>query len=102
MHVLRERGARIAYSDSHAPVLRASDWPGGIELNSVELTAEEIARHDCVVILTDHTAFDYQLVVDAAQLIVDTRNALGAQAGAHVFRLGAPSHERIPRTVEAA
>jgi UDP-N-acetyl-D-glucosamine dehydrogenase len=102
MHVLRERGARIAYTDPHAPVLRAHDWPGRIELTSVEVTAEELARHDCVVILTDHAAFDYQLVTDSARLVVDTRNALGAHAGPHVFRLGAPSQGRIRRAVEAA
>jgi UDP-N-acetyl-D-glucosamine dehydrogenase len=102
MHVLRERGARISYSDPHAPLLRAQDWPGRVELTSVEVTAEELSRHDCVVILTDHVAFDYQQVIDSSRLIVDTRNALGAHAGPHVFRLGAPSHGRIRRAVEAA
>jgi UDP-N-acetyl-D-glucosamine dehydrogenase len=95
MHVLRERGARISYTDPHAPVLRAPDWPGRVELASVALTAEELARHDCVVVLTDHAAFDYPLVATAARLVVDTRNALGAHAGRHVFRIGAPSEGRV-------
>jgi UDP-N-acetyl-D-glucosamine dehydrogenase len=102
MHVLRERGARISYVDPHAPVLRAQDWPGRVELTSVDLTAEELARHDCVVVLTDHAAFDYQLVLDCARLIVDTRNALGGDTGPHVFRLGAPSQGRLRKSVEAA
>ena len=68
----------------------------------MEVTAEELSRHDCVVILTDHAVFDYQLVIDSARLVVDTRNALGAHAGPHVFRLGAPSQGRIRRAVEAA
>jgi UDP-N-acetyl-D-glucosamine dehydrogenase len=87
--VLRERGATIAYSDPHAPVLRASDWPGRQDLTSVDATAAEIGRHDCTVILTDHAAFDYPLVLASSRLLVDTRNALGGDAGPHVFRLGA-------------
>jgi len=102
MHVLHERGARISYADPYAPVLHARDWPGRIDLQSVEPTAEEIARHDCVVILTDHDAFDYPLVVASARLILDTRNALGADAGPHVFRLGAPSQTRVRNGQEAA
>jgi UDP-N-acetyl-D-glucosamine dehydrogenase len=90
MHVLQERGAHVAYTDPHAPVLRARDWPGKQDLTSVDLTREEIAKYDCVVILTDHKAFDYTMVVEEAALILDTRNALGANAGPNVFRLGAP------------
>jgi UDP-N-acetyl-D-glucosamine dehydrogenase len=95
MHVLHERGAAVTYSDPHAPALRAADWPGRLDLASAPLTADELARHDCVVILTHHSAFDYPLVVSRAKLIVDTRNALGSAAGPHVFRLGAPRHARV-------
>jgi UDP-N-acetyl-D-glucosamine dehydrogenase len=90
MHVLHERGARVTYSDPHAPALQARDWAGGVDLTSVPLSAAEAARHDCVVVLTDHAAFDYGLVADAARLIVDTRDALRGVAGTHIFRLGAP------------
>jgi UDP-N-acetyl-D-glucosamine dehydrogenase len=96
MHVLQERGAKVAYTDPHAPTLRARDWPGKQDMTSVDLTREEIAKYDCVVILTDHKAFDYTMVVEESQLILDTRNALGANAGPNVFRLGAPN-----RTVTA-
>jgi UDP-N-acetyl-D-glucosamine dehydrogenase len=58
----------------------------------VELTAAEAARHDCVVVLTNHTAFDYPLLVHSAPLIVDTRDALRGHRAPHVFRLGAPRH----------
>jgi len=102
MHVLHARGARIVYADPHAPTLRAEDWPGRLDLTSVALNAAELARHDCIVILTDHREFDYDLVVEAGPLIVDTRNALGAHAGAHVFRLGAPSEGRMRTGREAA
>ncbi len=59
MHVLQQRGARITYTDPHAPVLHARDWPGEDDMRSVDATPQELARHDSVVILTDHRAFDY-------------------------------------------
>jgi UDP-N-acetyl-D-glucosamine dehydrogenase len=104
MHVLRERGAMVQYSDPHAPVLRARDWPGRADMTSVDLTRDELARHDCVIILTNHAAFDYRMVATSARLIVDTRNALGAHAGGHVFRLGAPHPTGLDavRTAEPA
>jgi UDP-N-acetyl-D-glucosamine dehydrogenase len=103
MHVLRERGASVAYADPHVPALRARDWPGGIDLTSVDLTRDEIARYDCVIVLTDHKAFDYAMVVDRASLIVDTRNAIGVTDAGHVFRLGAPhTAPVVPAASEAA
>jgi UDP-N-acetyl-D-glucosamine dehydrogenase len=101
MHVLQGRGARIAYCDPHVPALRARDWQGHLDLTSVELTATELARHDCVVVLTDHAGFDFRLVADASALVVDTRNAIGSGAGTHVFRLGAPSDARLRPNEEA-
>src|SRR4051812_13225589 len=93
MHVLQERGARVDYTDPHAPVLHAREWAGRAELRSVDLTREEIAKYDCVVILTDHRAFDYDMIVDGSQLLLDTRNALGAREADHIFRLGAPGRQ---------
>jgi len=48
----------------------------GLELNSIDLTKENISSSDCVVIVTDHTTLDYKLIVDNSKLILDTRNAL--------------------------
>ncbi len=98
MHVLHERGAHVRYSDPYVPSLAARDWPGGHDLQSVPLTREALGSSDCVVVLTDHRNVDYQLVAAAAPLVVDTRNAMGASAGPHVFRLGAP-HPRETETV---
>jgi UDP-N-acetyl-D-glucosamine dehydrogenase len=90
MHVLHERGGRVAYADPHVPIVRARDWAGGEELRSVDLTRESLSAADCVVVLTDHRAFDFAMVAQTAPLVVDTRNAIDTAAGAHVFRLGAP------------
>jgi UDP-N-acetyl-D-glucosamine dehydrogenase len=98
MHVLHQRGARVSYSDPHVPVLRARDWPGGRDLQSVPLTREALGSSDCVVVLTDHRTVDYHMVAGAAPLVVDTRNTIGASGGPHVFRLGAPH----PRETETA
>ena len=94
MHVLQQRGANVAYADPHAPVLTAREWPGKSEMKAVTISRAELAKYDCVVVLTDHKAFDYPLIVEASTLIFDTRNAIGADAGPHVYRLGAP--QRLP------
>ncbi len=90
MGVLRGRGAEVAYSDPYVPQLSARAWAGDRDLASVPLTPASLAAFDCVVILTDHTAFDYEAIVDGADLIVDSRNAVKRHAP-HVFRIGAPA-----------
>jgi UDP-N-acetyl-D-glucosamine dehydrogenase len=70
--LLRQRGVSVTYSDPHIPTLDLF----GDTLASKPLTAELLAASDCVVIVTNHRAFDYHLVVRHARLIVDTRNAL--------------------------
>jgi len=78
------RGANVAYSDPHVPRLEYD----GVELASVELTPETLAAQDCVVIVADHSAFDYQAVVENARLVVDTRNATkGVTGRARVVKL---------------
>jgi UDP-N-acetyl-D-glucosamine dehydrogenase len=52
--------------------MRHYDYSG---LKSVELTPGNLAAYDCVLIATDHSSYDMQSIVDAAQLVVDTRNA---------------------------
>ncbi|MCC6493258.1 MAG: nucleotide sugar dehydrogenase [Pirellulales bacterium] len=77
--VLMERllalGASLTYNDPHVPSLptmRAHDLPA---MDSRELTAEFLAEQDCVLIATDHSAYDYDFIVAHAPLVVDTRNA---------------------------
>ncbi|MEX1128507.1 MAG: nucleotide sugar dehydrogenase [Vicinamibacterales bacterium] len=98
MHLLRASGAEVSYSDPWAPELPANAWPGAHAMVSVPLDRAHIAAADCVVILTDHKAFDYELIVTAATLVVDTRNATKVRAP-HVLRLGAPQHAGQPQLV---
>jgi UDP-N-acetyl-D-glucosamine dehydrogenase len=74
IEIFREKGAEVVYSDPYVPVLfktRRYDY----ELKSVALTKDSIQKYDLVVVSTDHTDFDYKMIADNAQLIIDTRNA---------------------------
>jgi UDP-N-acetyl-D-glucosamine dehydrogenase len=93
MGLLHGKGAQLSYADPHVPTLTGRAWPGGYELSSVALDRSALATCDCVAILTDHRAFDYDAIVSAAPLVVDTRNAV-KQAHPHVFKLGAPHSAR--------
>jgi UDP-N-acetyl-D-glucosamine dehydrogenase len=79
MLLLERRGAVISYSDPHVPTLRLD----GLELASTDAFEEA----DCVVIVTDHTDFDYADLVGRAKLIVDTRNALKTFSSDKIVRL---------------
>lgn len=90
MGLLDERGARISYSDPFVTKIDAGRWRGGYPVESTSYSRELIVAADCVVVLTDHEAFDFNELAAAAPLIVDTRNAVPAD-GANVFRIGAPN-----------
>jgi UDP-N-acetyl-D-glucosamine dehydrogenase len=79
--LLRRLGAAIAYSDPHVPALRLD----GLTLEASP--EEEAAAADCVVIVTDHSSFDYKALVERSRLIVDTRNALKGIHSAKIVRL---------------
>lgn len=72
MELLRDAGASVDYSDPHVPVFPKMR-EHRFDLSSVDLTAQNVADYDCVVLLTDHDAFDYELVIEKARLLVDTR-----------------------------
>jgi UDP-N-acetyl-D-glucosamine dehydrogenase len=89
MGLLHGKGAQISYTDPHVPEIDARSWPGGVALRSVPADAQIFGQYDCIVVLTDHRAFDYAQMVARADLIVDTRNAI-KEPHPHVFKLGAP------------
>jgi UDP-N-acetyl-D-glucosamine dehydrogenase len=80
--LLERRGARVTYSDPFVP---------SIHLDARELHSEDAnqmaSEADCVVVVTDHAAFDYPRIAKNATLIVDTRNALKNYPSAKVVRL---------------
>jgi UDP-N-acetyl-D-glucosamine dehydrogenase len=79
MLLLQRRGALISYTDPHVPDLRLD----GLTLHSTDSFEDA----DCVVIVTDHTKFDYSALVNGAKLIVDTRNALKTFSSSNIVRL---------------
>jgi UDP-N-acetyl-D-glucosamine dehydrogenase len=57
-------------------------------MSSVDLTAEELAAADCVVIVTNHSCFDAAWIVEHARIVVDTRNATrGVRAPEKIVKL---------------
>jgi len=82
IHLLGRRGARITYTDPYVPAIQAD----GIEMKSVDSGAV-LEEADCVVIVTDHKAFNYGALVEQSKLVVDTRNALKGMASEKIVRL---------------
>jgi UDP-N-acetyl-D-glucosamine dehydrogenase len=80
--LLEQRGTRVSYSDPFVPVLK---------LNERDLVSENpiaaSAAADCVVIVTNHSSFPYEAILQCARLIVDTRNALKGSADPKIVRL---------------
>ena len=71
MRMLIEKGAILSYNDPFVTTLRMN----GNTLKSVELTSTNIESQDCIIILTDHSTYDFRRIIDASKLVVDTRNA---------------------------
>ena len=79
MELLRAKGAEVAYSDPHVPVfpkLREHHF----DLTSIPLTPASLADYDCIVIATDHKAFDYEAIQRHAKLVVDSRGVYTERA----------------------
>ncbi len=82
IHLLMKRGARVTYSDPYVASLKVKD-----EFINAEPLEPMAASADCVVIVTDHKAFDYASLVKNSRLIVDTRNALKGMTSSKIVRL---------------
>jgi UDP-N-acetyl-D-glucosamine dehydrogenase len=76
MDLLAARGAKVAYADPYVPVIAATrKHPRSAGQRAVALDPATVATFDAVLIVTDHDAIDYDALVAAARLVVDTRNA---------------------------
>lgn len=71
--LLLQKGAEVDYHDPYIPSINHEDWT----LESLKDIEEGVRNADCVVIVTDHSIYDYEEILNKASLIVDTRNALG-------------------------
>ena len=79
---LEQRGALLSYSDPFVPELKLH----GLTLQSQDLTPAA-AQSDCCVIITNHSGVDYAALLEAAPMVVDTRNALKSMRSDKIFRL---------------
>jgi UDP-N-acetyl-D-glucosamine dehydrogenase len=85
IHLLQEKGAALAYSDPYIPTFNPNPVESSRILHSQPCNAETLNAQDCVIVATDHDAFDYDLIRNHAKLIVDTRGRFTAD-GAHIVR----------------
>lgn len=85
--LLADRGAKLSYHDPYIPQINSA----GLELAGAPLKREILAAQDLVVVTTAHTNVDYEMVVDHAPLILDTRNATKGMQSPKILRLGVGS-----------
>ncbi len=83
--LLDQKGSEVSYHDPYIPHIQHDEW----ELSSVPDLMSMVQTADCVVIVTNHSSYDYPAILEKAQLIFDTRNALGVAGRNHpkVIRL---------------
>jgi UDP-N-acetyl-D-glucosamine dehydrogenase len=79
MELLEKKGAFVEYSDPHVPVFPKMR-EHSFDLSSVDPTPENIAQYDVLLIATNHSAFDYKMFQEKAQLIIDTRGVYSQTA----------------------
>jgi len=83
LNILRLKGARVTYTDPYIPEINFH----GFNSRSKPLSKELLSKVDCSVIVTDHSNFNYELIVSHSKLIIDTRNALKGINKKHIIRL---------------
>jgi UDP-N-acetyl-D-glucosamine dehydrogenase len=82
MELLLKKGARVEYNDPHIPKLPTMRHYPRLKMVSQDLSPEYLARCDAVVVVTDHSAYDWDFVLKHATVVIDTRNATKAAVGA--------------------
>ena len=76
LDILKKQGVRLHYNDPHIPNLKKTRKYDYSSMRSVKLTEKLLKETDLVLIATDHSEYDYEMIAAHAKLIVDTRNAI--------------------------
>jgi UDP-N-acetyl-D-glucosamine dehydrogenase len=72
IELLRAEGAEVVYNDPYFPTVgRGRHY----NLNMTCTPLENLGQYDCVLIMTDHSDYNYKTIVDQSKLVVDSRNA---------------------------
>jgi UDP-N-acetyl-D-glucosamine dehydrogenase len=83
IELLREQGAVVLYNDPYFPTVgRGRHY----NLNMTSTPLVDLEQYDCVLIMTDHSSYDYRAIVDQSRLVVDTRNATKGIASQKIVR----------------
>ena len=83
IELLQKEGVEVGYNDPFIPVIgRGRHYD--LQLRSVPL--DNLGQYDCVLVITDHSSYDYRRVVQEAQLVVDTRNATKGLSSPKIVR----------------
>lgn len=84
IRLLKEKGAKVKYNDPH--IALAVSPRKKFRMRSTALTEKLLKAHDCVLIATDHSAYDYRWIVEKSRLVVDTRNATAGIRSAKIVK----------------
>ena len=83
--LLKDKGAKVDYNDPHVPKThKMRDYD--LRMSSVALTKNNLKKYDCVLILTDHCAYDIAFIVKNSDLIIDTRNATAGLKSSKIIK----------------
>ncbi len=77
--LLRQKGADVYYNDPHVPSIRLADEQ---TMQNTDYSEDLLKTADCIVIVTDHTSYDWQHLLDNSHLVVDTRHVTSPFTGA--------------------
>lgn len=85
IQLLQQGGASVQYNDPHIPRCTGMRRYPGFDMSSTPLTAETLGKADLVLLVTDHSDYDYPWIASQAKLIVDTRNAFKGIKRDHIY-----------------
>jgi UDP-N-acetyl-D-glucosamine dehydrogenase len=85
MDLLKQEGAEVSYNDPHIPRCAGMRHYPHFDLTSTPLNERTLQESDLVLLVTDHSAYDYTWIASQARLIVDTRNAFKGIKGDHIY-----------------
>src|SRR5439155_15319353 len=83
IELLQKEDAQVSYNDTYFPFVgKGRKYDLQMKCNPLE----NLGQYDCVLIVTDHTAYDYARIVRESQLVVDSRNATRGIQSPNIFR----------------
>ncbi len=86
MDLLKHEDAEVRYNDPHIPKFSGMRHYPHFDMKSTPLDEKVLQDSDLVLLVTDHSAYDYPWIASQARLIVDTRNAFKGQTGGHIYQ----------------